>query len=160
FFDGKKDVYGIVAQGKRSGDSLYFEWCNFAYSFGGGVFSKSSGWETWTRDQVILDHQKTIEATRFYKSVYGRTPDGTAATLDSKGQLARFLKGDVAMAIVWTDLLSELYRGQDLNRFGVHLIPGGKSLVGGGVCFVRDGSPNEESARRFVDGLFETDVQS
>jgi hypothetical protein len=77
FFDTKRPqrIYGIVPQGKRMCDSLYFEWCNFAYGFGGGVFSKTHGWQRWSAKNVILDHKNTIEATNFYKAVYGSVVD-------------------------------------------------------------------------------------
>lgn len=163
YFDGKKNekIYGIVPQGKRTGDSLYFEWCNFAYSFGGGVFLKDRGWEAWKTDSVILDHKNTIDATVFYKAIYDRCPpDARAFDLDSKAQLKRFLQGDVAMAFMWTDLLSELYHSDSGQNYSTHVIPGTKSMVGGGVCLVHGASENRDLAQKFVDGLLDIDVQA
>lgn len=163
FFDTKKKkgYFGIVPQGKRLGDSLYFEWCNFAYGSGGGVFAKSHGWQRWSHKNVILDHQNTIDATNFYKGVYERCPpDVDPSQLDTTSHLERFLKGDVAMALVWTDILAKLFSADNAANFSAHVIPGEKSMLGGGVCCVHGQSRHREIAERFVEGLLAPDVQA
>lgn len=164
FMDTKKGekVFGIVPQGMRAGDSLYFEWCNFAYGLDGGVFLKEHGWQAWSGRDVIFDTALTVGATEFYKKhVYQQCPtDVKASELDSKLQLERFKKGDVAMAFVWTDMLSELFSSSPSLKYSAHVIPGKKSMVGGGVCCVHKESKNKELALKFVAGLFQPEVQT
>ncbi len=163
FLNTKRDsgIYAIVPQGKRDGDSLYFEWCNFAYGVGGGVFAKNHGWEAWQPKDVILDCASTVEATSFYKTVYDSCPrDVKASELDTKTQLARFQQGDVAMAFVWSDALFELFSSQDSGKYSAHVIPGQKSMIGGGVCCVNKNSNFRKLAVRFVEGLLKPEVQA
>jgi ABC-type glycerol-3-phosphate transport system substrate-binding protein len=74
--------------------------------------------------------------------------------------LDRFLKGDVAMALVWTDILSKLFSADNAANFSAHVIPGGKSMLGGGVCCVHGQSKHREIAETFVEGLLAPDVQA
>lgn len=153
-------VYGIVPQGKMSGDSLYFEWCNVAFGMGGGVFRKDHGWQKYRRDQVILDSRATIEATDFYRhEIYARCPpDRDPSLLDARGQIDRFAGGDVAMAIVWSDMLFEFFQ-QEQSGYSAHVIPGERSMVGGGVCCVHAGAKEQDVCMAFVSGLFEPTTQ-
>lgn len=165
FFETKyasgEKVYGMVPQGMRAGDSLYFEWCNIAYSMGGGVFGKEHGWAASKPEDVILDQAPTIKATNFYKYLYERCPrDVDPSMLDAKKQIERFVKGDTAMAFIWSDALPLLFSSSDSLKLSAHVIPGNKSMVGGGVCCVRNGSGNRELAQLFVEGLLEPSVQS
>ena len=57
--------YGTLLQGKRF-PAVWFEWLNFAFSFGGGVMEKEHSWEY---GPVIINSPDTVAATDYYNSL-------------------------------------------------------------------------------------------
>ncbi len=92
--------YGTLLQGKRF-PAVWFEWLNFAFSFGGGVMQKEHSWEY---GPVIINSPDTIEATQYYDSLKKFSPPGVTNFTwdDAVGQMR---DGHIFMCLLWSDAL-------------------------------------------------------
>ena len=90
--------YGTLLQGKRH-PAVWFEWLNFAFSFGGGVMEKEHAWEY---GPVIINSPETVKALDFYNSLKKFSPPGVANFMwdDASAQLR---DGRIFMCIMWSD---------------------------------------------------------
>jgi multiple sugar transport system substrate-binding protein len=94
----EKGLYGTILQGKRH-PAVWFEWLNFAFSFGGGVMEKKHAWEY---GPIIINSPETVEATEYYKSLRKFSPPGVTNFTwdDAIGQMRH---GNVFMCVMWSD---------------------------------------------------------
>lgn len=93
-------LYGTLIQGKHH-PAVWFEWLNFAFSFGGGVMEKERAWEY---GPIIINSPQTIQATEFYSSLKQFSPPGAENfTWEDAGEQMR--AGHVAMCIMWSDAI-------------------------------------------------------
>ena len=152
-----KSTYGVALQGGKDG-WLYYEWCNFAYSMGGGVMRKDYGWEGDASTPLLLDSPETIKATEFY---VGLKPfnAGDYFSTGAAEQRELMKKGNVAMAIMWSGFLNGLLSGPDDQTFGFAPIPGSKSMLSGGTYFVNKSSKNPQAAAQYILFMLEKSNQ-
>ena len=152
-----KATYGLVLNG-ATGGWLYYEWCNFAYSLGGGVMKKDYGWDGDRATPLTLNSKENIEATSFYRSLRPYAYGDFFATSATEAQEA-MRTGRVAMAIIWSDYIPGLLSSVDDNSYGFAPIPGAKSMLAGGIYYVARKSPHRKEAAEFILWLMQRDVQ-
>jgi multiple sugar transport system substrate-binding protein len=161
FFTSAADkTYGVALQG-GSGGWLYYEWVNFAFSFGGGVMQKTRGWEGDQHTPLLLTDPKTVAATDYYLSLKPYSAGDYFATgANEQRELMR--GGQVAMAIMWSDyaygLLYDKASGHE-NDFGFAPIPGDVSMLAGGCFFVNKHSSHVRDAALFIRFVLQRDHQ-
>lgn len=152
FTDSASGRYGVVMQG-ASGGWLYYEWANFAYSFGGGVMRKEYGWEGDAHTPLRLTDSATIAATEFYLSLRPYAAPGYLRT-DAPAQRDSLRTGRYAMAIMWTDYLYDLVFEPGGHSHALDYlfapIPGDRSMLAGGGFFINRRSKHPEKALSFV----------
>jgi multiple sugar transport system substrate-binding protein len=149
--------YGVVLEG-ASGGWLYYEWVNFAYSMGGGVMKKSFGWEGDAQTPLILDSAETIAATRFYLGLRPYSAGDFLSTGQNE-QVELMRKGNIAMAIIWSDTLFSLVHSPSGEQFGFAPIPGNRSQIGGGIFYINNRSKHAKLAAEFLAFYFQRDTQ-
>ena len=78
---------------------MWFEWLNFAFSFGGGVMEKENAWQD---GPIIINSPDTVEATNYYHSLQQFAPPGVTNFTwdDASGQMR---DGHIFMCIMWSD---------------------------------------------------------
>ncbi len=149
--------YGTVLEG-ASGGWLYYEWVNFAYSMGGGVMKKSYGWEGDASTPLILDSPETIAATKFYVGLKPYSAGDFLSTGQNE-EVEMMRKGNVAMAIIWSDTLFPMIHSPGGDQFGFAPIPGDESQIGGGIFYVNRKSNHPKLAAKFLKFYFQPDTQ-
>lgn len=160
FTDSEKRTYGVCLQG-AAGGWLYYEYCNFLYSFGGKVFEKERGWEGTLNTPIAINSEQAIEATEFYRSLKPYNA-GSFITIDVNEQLAILKAGNVAMGIVWSDyLFNFIYDsyGNIDSRFGFAPIPGEVSPLAGGCFYINRDSKYQDKAFEYVLHLMQKESQ-
>lgn len=161
FFTRKdKSSYGICMQGASNGE-LYYEFVNYLFSIGDGVLEKDRGWEGDEKTEVIINSLNNLKALEFYLSLQDFNK-GDYFNVDQPLQTKLFKEGNVAMAIMWSDLIyPQVYmkEGKEDNRFGYAPIPGDKSFIGGGAFYINRKSKNPIESFRFILWLFEKENQ-
>lgn len=92
--------YGTLLQGKHF-PAVWFEWLNFAFSFGGGVMEKEFSWDY---GPIVINSPETIQATEYYYSLKKFSPPGVTNFTwdDAVGQMR---DGHIFMCILWSDAL-------------------------------------------------------
>ena len=96
----EQNFYGTLLQGKRF-PAVWFEWLNFAFSFGGGVMQKDYSSEY---GPIIVNSPETLQGTEFYNSLKKFSPPGfTNFTWDNAIDETR--DGHVFMCVIWSDAL-------------------------------------------------------
>lgn len=161
FFTRKdKSSYGICMQGASNGE-LYYEFVNYLFSIGDGVLEKDRGWAGDEKTEVIINSLNNLKALEFYLSLQDFNK-GDYFNVDQPLQTKLFKEGNVAMSIMWSDLIyPQVYmkEGKEDNRFGYAPIPGEKSFIGGGVFYINRKSKNPIESFKFILWLFEKENQ-
>ncbi|QKJ28349.1 extracellular solute-binding protein [Mucilaginibacter mali] len=155
-----KHTYGVCLQG-AVGSWLYYEWVNFLFGMGGKVMDKEYGWQGDQNTKVLLNTPEALNATKFY---YGLKPynAGNFTNVDAYEQIKLVKQGNIAMALIWSDLAYSLTAKPDGSfdtRFGFAPIPGNKSLLAGGSFFINRKSKNPEVAARYIIDQMQPKVQ-
>lgn len=152
FFTNKeKASFGVCMEGSSNGE-LYYEFVNYLFSIGDGILNKNSGWEGDEETEVIINNKNNLKALEFYLSLQPYNK-GDYFNVDQPLQTKLFKEGNVAMAIMWSDLIyPQIYKtnGIEDNRFGYAPIPGDKSFIGGGSYYINKKSKNPKEAFKFV----------
>ena len=117
--------YGTLVQGKRF-PAVWFEWLNFAFSFGGGVMEKEHSWEY---GPVIINSPDTIAATDYYNSLKQFSPPGVTNFTwdDAVGQMR---DGHIFMCLLWSDALFHVVDPKlsaVVGKIGYSALPSGKA---------------------------------
>jgi multiple sugar transport system substrate-binding protein len=117
--------YGTLLQGKRF-PAVWFEWLNFAFSFGGGVMEKEHSWEY---GPVIINSPDTIAATDYYNSLKQFSPPGVTNFTwdDAVGQMR---DGHIFMCLLWSDALFHVVDPKVsavVGKIGYSPLPSGKA---------------------------------
>jgi len=152
FFTSKhKSTFGLCMEGASSGE-LYYEFVNYLFSIGDGVMKKKSGWEGDENTPVIINTENNLKALRYYLNLkpYNK---GDFFNVDQPLQTKLFKEGNVAMAIMWSDLIyPQIYKseGKEDNRFGYATIPGGKSILGGGAFYINRNSKSANESFKLI----------
>ncbi|NVO03002.1 MAG: extracellular solute-binding protein [Bacteroidetes bacterium] len=164
FFTKKNDKeepsFGLCMEG-ASNSELYYEFVNYLFSIGNGVLEKKTGWEGDEKTKVIINSDKNLKALDFYLSLK-KFNKGDYFNVDQPLQTKLFKEGDVAMAIMWSDLIyPQIYKSNNVedNRFGYAPIPGNKSFIGGGSYYINRKSKNPKEAFKFVLWLLNKENQ-
>ena len=117
--------YGTLLQGKRF-PAVWFEWLNFAFSFGGGVMEKEHSWEY---GPIIINSPETIRATDYYNSLKKFSPPGvTSFTWDDA--VSQMQQGHIFMCILWSDALFHVVDpklSKVVGQIGYAQLPAGKA---------------------------------
>jgi multiple sugar transport system substrate-binding protein len=139
FFTRPKDgLYGTLIQGKRH-PAIWFEWLNFAFSFGGGVMDKQRSWQY---GPIVINSPGTIKGTEYYDSLKKYSPPGfTEFTWDDAGSQMR--DGHVFMCIMWSDAMFSIEdpkRSSVAGKVGFAALPVGPAgpvaQIAGATYFV------------------------
>jgi len=150
-------TFGVVLEG-AGGGWLYYEWINFAYSMGGGVMKKQFGWEGDVYTPLIIDSPETVAATKYYLGLRPYSAGDFLSTgQNEQAELMR--SGNIALAIMWSDVIYSLVHSPNGGRFGFSPIPGGKSQIGGGIYYFSKKSKQKKLAVDFVLFLMQKDTQ-
>ncbi|HXM63857.1 MAG TPA: extracellular solute-binding protein [Terriglobales bacterium] len=162
YFQNPPYSYGLVMQGDKYW--IYYEWVNFAFGMGGGVMQKDYGWDTDATTPLILTKPETIDATNLYQRLLRYNASGDFFNTDNYKQRDRMKKGDVAMAIMWSDVLYDFVQSSEPgkldDRFGFEPIPGEKSLLAGGSFYINRNSKHVKEVEDFMLWLTEPSQQA
>ena len=157
----QQHFFGTIVQGKRH-PAVWYEWLNFAYSFGGGVMDKSQPWEY---GPIIINSPETVRATEYYKSLAQFSPPGvTNFTWDDA--LAEMQQGKIFMCIMWSDSVfgvEDPAASKVVGKVGFAPLPVGPAgklaQVAGGSYFVSRYSRNPGEAFKFILWMMRRDNQ-
>ena len=153
---------GLCLQGKEGG-WLYYEWCNFAFSMGGGVTKKKLGWQRDEHTPLIIDAPETVKATEFYLSLKSFDGSKDFFSTEASDQVERMKEGKIAMCIMWSDYVYGLVFGKKGTRpnesFGFEPIPGDKSMIAGGIYYVNKHSKHKVEAAKYIMHLMQKETQ-
>ena len=160
FTQPQNDTFGVVLQG-AAGGWLYYEWCNFVFGYGGTVMDKRRGWESSLDIQLRLTDPSVVRATRDYLDLKGYSAGPFLAT-GAYEQLRIMKEGNVALALIWSDLALELATldggGYD-ERFAFLPIPGDVSGLAGGSFFINAHSKVKDEALDFIVWVMQPEIQ-
>lgn len=146
-----KNLYGVCLTG-ADGGWLYYEYCNILYGQGGAIFKKDWGWEGNDKTPIVLNDSAGIAATNFYKGLK-RFNCGDFLNTKAGDQVEMMKRGNVAMAIMWSDYLySFTFDRPDIpdKKFGFAPVPGKKSPLAGGVFYVNRQTIHKEEAAKYI----------
>lgn len=153
--------YGTLLQGKRF-PGIWFEWLNFAYSFGGGVMQKEHSWEY---GPVIINSPDTIQGTEFYNSLKPFSPPGVSNFTwdDAVGQMR---DGHIFMCLLWSDALFHVIDPKNstvIGKIGYLQLPAGKAgrvaQIAGSTYMVSRNSKHPSEAFQFELWMLNRDNQ-
>ena len=153
--------YGTLLQGKRF-PGIWFEWLNFAYSFGGGVMQKDHSWEY---GPVIINSPDTIQGTEFYNSLKQFSPPGVSNFTwdDAVGQMR---DGHIFMCLLWSDALFHVIDPKNstvIGKIGYVQLPAGKAgrvaQIAGSTYLVSRNSKHPSEAFQFELWMLARDNQ-
>lgn len=161
FFTNKvKGTFGVCMQG-ATGGWLYYEFCDFLYGMGGKIFEKQYGWQGNKSTPIRINSAEAKKATEFYISMKPYN-EGNYHTIGATEQIELMKKGNIAMAIVWSDYLySFVYDayGKENQDFGFAPIPGDKSPLAGGCFYINKRTKYPEEAIKYVISLMQPKSQ-
>jgi multiple sugar transport system substrate-binding protein len=159
FTDPSKNKYGICMEG-ADGGWLYYQWANMLFGMGGKVMDKKRGWEGDINTPVMLNSPEALATMEMLKNLkpYNK---GDFFTVDAPSQRASMKEGNVALAIMWSDLLYDLINLDSLqnSNFGFAVVPGKVSMNAGGSFFINRNSKNAKEAMNFIAWLMKKENQ-
>lgn len=161
FFTSEQDnTYGVTMHGSAFG-WLYYEWVNYAFGMGGGVMEKERAWQGDENTEVTINSPENIAATQLFVDLrpYNK---GNFFDVDMNMQAQLFFEGNVAMAIMWSDVIYSNIANEDGSfddRFGFTVIPGEISSLAGGSFFINRDSDHPDEAFDFILWLLQKDNQ-
>jgi multiple sugar transport system substrate-binding protein len=153
--------YGTLLQGKRF-PAVWFEWLNFAFSFGGGVMEKEYSWEY---GPIVINSPDTIQATEYYDSLKKFSPPGVTNFTwdDAVGQMR---DGHIFMCILWSDALFHVVDPKVstvVGKVGFAPLPSGKvgrvAQIAGSTYMVSRNSRHPSEAFEFELWMLRRDNQ-
>jgi multiple sugar transport system substrate-binding protein len=153
--------YGTLLQGKRF-PAVWFEWLNFAFSFGGGVMEKEHSWEY---GPVIINSPDTIAATDYYNSLKQFSPPGVTNFTwdDAVGQMR---DGHIFMCLLWSDAVFHVVDpkvSSVVGKIGYAPLPSGKAgrvaQIAGSTYMVSRNSKLPKEAFQFELWMLRRDNQ-
>jgi multiple sugar transport system substrate-binding protein len=156
-----KGFYGTLLQGKRF-PAVWFEWLNFAYSFGGGVMQREHAWEY---GPVIINSPETIQATDYYNSLKQFSyPGYTNFTWDDA--VGQMRQGHIFMCLLWSDALFHVVDPKTssvVGKIGYAPLPAGKvgrvAEIAGSSYFVSRYAKHPTESFEFILWMMKHDNQ-
>ena len=171
-FFGKCEAvpHGLVLQGRsrvRHEDSqifhpsLYHEWLNFLYAFGGRVLEQEFGWEY---GPIIVNSAESIESLEFYASLYDHAfchPKSFDFTWDNLPKV--MASGEAAMCVMWNDAVYEVARKRDSRKFSFGIVPavsGARATQSDGwSMLVPSRARDAEASYAFMEWILQESIQ-
>ena len=156
----EQNQYGVCMTG-ADGGWLYYEWSSIVHGMGGQVMDKQRGWEGTENDPLLIDSDPVIEATKYFVDLKSFNK-GAFFDLDMYKQSELIKEGNVAMALIWSDVVFSLIDQGDGtfdSRFGFAPVPGDKSMLAGGAFFINKKSEFPEEAAKFTVWLLQKENQ-
>jgi multiple sugar transport system substrate-binding protein len=153
--------YGTLLQGKRF-PAVWFEWLNFAFSFGGGVMEKQHAWQY---GPIIINSPETVKATDYYNSLKKFSYPGFANFTwdDAVGQMKQ---GHIFMCIMWSDALFHVLDPKTssvMGKVGFAPLPAGNAgrvaEIAGSSYFVSRYSKQPAASFEFILWMMKRDNQ-
>jgi multiple sugar transport system substrate-binding protein len=153
--------YGTLLQGKRF-PGIWFEWLNFAFSFGGGVMQKERSWDY---GPIIINSPDTIQGTEYYNSLKQFSPPGVSNFTwdDAVGQMR---DGHIFMCLLWSDALFHVIDPKNstvVGKIGYTALPAGKAgrvaQIAGSTYMVSRNSKHPSEAFQFELWMLARDNQ-
>lgn len=158
-FFTRNGTIGVALQG-ATGGWLYYEIASILASEGAPIFNKKNGWETARDQSVNLEQPAVRDLIKYYLSL---KPYTTMEFLKTDAVVQRELmrKGNVAMALMWSDYVYKLGAPDKTGSidFGFAPIPGAASPLAGGSYYLNKQSKHVESAYRYVAWLMQPEQQ-
>lgn len=147
----EEGTWGLVLQGAPY--FIYYEWSNIAFSMGGGVMQKRRGWQSDEQTQLTISSPETVAATRYYRSLRRFDASEDFFSYDAVAQRERFSRGDVALAIMWSDVAWDLVASglfTEHQPYGFAPIPGDVSMLAGGSYYINKKSRHPREAMTLI----------
>lgn len=162
FFTRPNDkLYGTYIQGKQH-IALWFEWLNFAYSFGGDILDTRHGWEY---GDIVVNSPENVEATRQYLKLIAFSPPETL-NYNWDGALTALQQGHAFMGLLWNDqapLLEDPSVSKVAGKMGYALIPSATgrpfSQLEGWTYLIPNESKHPREAYKFMEWALSPEVQ-
>lgn len=159
FTDKDKNQFGVCIEGAEGG-WLYYQWVNMLFGMDGMVMDKDRGWEGTADTQILLDTPQALTTMKYFESLreFNR---GSFFNIDMYTQKELMKEGNIAMAIMWSDILYnliDLEEGKE-SPFGFSPIPGDKSINAGGAFFVNKQTEHGPEAMKFIAWLMKKENQ-
>jgi multiple sugar transport system substrate-binding protein len=153
--------YGTLLQGKRF-PAVWFEWLNFAYSFGGGVMQREHAWQY---GPIIINSPETIQATDYYNSLKKFSyPGYTDFTWDDA--VGQMRQGHIFMCLLWSDALFHVVDPKTssvVGKIGFAPLPAGKAgrvaEIAGSSYFVSRYGKHPGASFEFILWMMKRDNQ-
>lgn len=159
FTDKDNNQFGVCVEGAEGG-WLYYQWVNMLFGMDGKVMDKERGWEGTVNTKVLLDTPQGVETMKYFESLR-ELNRGSFFDIDMYTQKELMKEGNVAMSLMWSDILYnliDLEEGKE-SPFGFSPIPGNKSINAGGAFFVNKQTEHAEEAMQFIAWLMKKENQ-
>ncbi|MGC2398399.1 MAG: extracellular solute-binding protein [Acidobacteriaceae bacterium] len=162
FFTRPTDhFYGTYISGKQ-GLPLWYEWLNFAYSFGGDILDTQHGWEY---GDIVVNSPQNVAATEQYVKLIAFSPPDTLTYGWDQAQAA-LQQQHAFMGLLWSDqayLVEDAATSKVAGKIGYSLIPSNSrqkaSQMEGLTWLIPAGTPNPKEAYRFLEWVMSDQVQ-
>jgi multiple sugar transport system substrate-binding protein len=162
FFNRPADhFYGTYIQGQQH-VALWYEWLNFAYSFGGNILDTKHGWEY---GDIVVNSPENVAATDQYMKLSAFSPPETL-NYNWDDALSAFQQGRVFMGILWHDqtpLLEDRSVSKVVGKMGYSMIPSAInkpfSQLEGWTYLIPKESKHPRESFRFIEWAMSPDVQ-
>jgi multiple sugar transport system substrate-binding protein len=158
----KQQFYGTYIQGQNH-IALWYEWLNFAYSFGGNILDTKRGDEY---GDIVVNSPQNLAATDQYLKLIPFSPPDTLS-YNWNGAQAALQQGRVFMGILWNDqapLLEDPSVSKVTGKIGYTRIPSatGKpfSQLEGWSYLIPKESMHPREAYRFIEWAMSPEVQA
>ena len=162
FFTRPNDgLYGTYIQGKEH-VALWYEWLNFAYSFGGSILDTRHGWEY---GDIVVNSPANVAATREYLKLIAFSPPDTLDYSWDGAQKA-LQQGRVFMGLLWNDqtpFLEDPSVSKVAGKMSYALIPSATrrpfSQLEGWTYLIPKESKHPREAYQFMEWALSREVQ-
>lgn len=162
FFNRPNDgFYGTYIQGKEH-VALWYEWLNFAYSFGGNILDTRHGWEC---GDIVVNSPANVAATREYLKLIAFSPPDTL-DYNWDGAQKALQQGRVFMGLLWNDqtpFLEDPSVSKVTGKMGYALIPSATgrpfSQLEGWTYLIPKESKHPREAYQFMEWALSREVQ-
>ncbi|HEY0313196.1 MAG TPA: sugar ABC transporter substrate-binding protein [Allosphingosinicella sp.] len=157
----ERGMNGTYIQGQQH-VALWYEWLNFAYSFGGNILDAKKGSDY---GDIVVNSPQNVQATKQYLSLIQYSPRETL-NYNWDDALASLQQGRVFMGILWHDqtpLLEDPSVSKVAGKMGYALIPSATgtpfSQLEGWTYLIPTKSPHPKEAYRFIEWAMSRNVQ-
>ncbi|UTW59515.1 sugar ABC transporter substrate-binding protein [Kordiimonas sp. SCSIO 12603] len=162
FFNRPEEgLFGTYIQGQQH-VALWYEWLNFAYSFGGRILETEAG---SSYGDIVVNSPQNLEATRVYMDLVKYSPPETL-NYNWDDALASLQQGRVFMGIIWHDqtpFLEDIEQSKMAGKIGYTTIPTNsgapKSQLEGWSYLIPKESKNPSEAFEFIRWAMSQSVQ-